>query len=96
MDPLWSRTGNELVYRSVPQSVQINRVSYTVTGDTFEAKRPQVWLAKIAPGGPMMLAGLSADGKRVLMIVPIEQPKPLTRRPSRSTQWCSSRTSSTI
>ena len=35
MDPLWSRTGNELVYRSVPQSVQINRVSYTVTGDTM-------------------------------------------------------------
>ena len=54
IEPHWSRTGHDLVYRS---GDQILAASYTVKGDTFVAEKPRVWIAKSGMGGA---AGIAA------------------------------------
>jgi hypothetical protein len=61
--PHWSRTGNELVYRS---GSQLMTASYSVKGDTFVAEKPRVWIAAL--GGTMW--DLAPDGKRVAVVIP--------------------------
>jgi serine/threonine-protein kinase len=39
--PTWSRTGNELFYRTEDQSLMVT--TFTAAGDTFVASRPQLW-----------------------------------------------------
>ena len=49
--------------------------SYTVSGDTFVAEKPRVWMAKIGAGenGFGNAAwDLAPDGKRVVVAVPVE------------------------
>jgi serine/threonine-protein kinase len=79
--PLWSRGGHELVYQS---GDQLMSVAYTVTGDTFVAERPRVWIAKLGAAtldtatlGAAMLGGgyswdLAPDGKRVAVVTSAE------------------------
>jgi hypothetical protein len=43
-------------------------VRYTVTGDTFVAEKPRVWIAKL--GGSEW--DLAPDGKRVAVLTPVE------------------------
>jgi Tol biopolymer transport system component len=61
----WSRSGPELVYQSRDQ---LMAVRYTVTGDTFVAEKPRVWIAKL--GGSEW--DLAPDGKRVAVLTPVE------------------------
>lgn len=63
VDPQWSRTGHELVYRSGDQLMTAN---YSVTGDTFVAEKPRVWIAEL--GGTAW--DLAPDGKRVAVVIP--------------------------
>ncbi len=63
--PRWSRSGHELFYRS---GDQILAASYIVTGDTFVAEKPRVWIAKL--GGTQW--DLAPDGKRVAVVTPVE------------------------
>jgi serine/threonine protein kinase/Tol biopolymer transport system component len=68
-DPHWSRNGHDLLYRL---GDQIMAASYTVKGDTFVAEKPRVWIAKLGatPGGTQW--DLAPDGKRVLVLTPVE------------------------
>ena len=68
--PRWSRNGRELMYQA---GDQIMAVSYTVSGDAFVADKPRVWIAAL--GGPTTIANvwdLAPDGKRVLVVTPVE------------------------
>jgi len=64
----WSRTGNELMYRSRDQ---IMAASYTVKGDTFVVEKPRVWIAKL--GGTQW--DLAPDGKRVVVLTAVDTPE---------------------
>ena len=64
-DPIWSRNGHDLLYRS---GDQIMAASYTVKGDTFVPGSPRVWIAKL--GGTAW--DLAPDGKRVVVLTPVE------------------------
>ena len=54
---------------------QIMAASYTVSGDTFVADRPRVWIAKL--GGTQW--DLAPDGKRVAVLTPMESATPVTQ-----------------
>jgi serine/threonine-protein kinase len=68
----WSRSGLELVYRS---GDQVMAARYTVTGDTFAAEKPRVWIAKL--GGTEW--DLAPDGKRVAVLTPVRSAEAPTR-----------------
>jgi Tol biopolymer transport system component len=65
VEPRWSRSGHDLLYRS---GSQIMAVRYAVEGGTFVPEKPRVWLAKL--DGTMW--DLAPDGKRVLVVTPVE------------------------
>ena len=67
--PRWSRTGHELMYQS---GDQIMAASYTVKGDTFVAEKPRVWIAKLGAAAGAARWDLAPDGKRVLVVTPVE------------------------
>jgi Tol biopolymer transport system component len=66
-EPVWSRTGHELLYRS---GNEIMAVSYTVQGDSFVAEKARVWASDVAGPG----FDLAPDGKRVAVLTPVESP----------------------
>ena len=71
--PFWRRNGHDLIYES---GDQIMAASYTVKGDTFVAGKPSVWIAKL---GAHRSWDLAPDGKRLLVLTPVESaeaPKP--------------------
>ncbi len=61
--PLWSRTGQDLLYST--ESNTVMAVHYSAQGETFVADKPRVW-AK-SPGN---LYDISADGKRLVVLAP--------------------------
>jgi hypothetical protein len=61
--PRWSLTGRDLLYRS---GDQLLAVGYSVNGDAFVAEKPRVLFPAL--GG--ISAELSADGKRVAVLIP--------------------------
>ena len=70
IEPRWSPTGHELVYRS---GDQIMAASYTVKGDTLVAEKPRIWIAKLgAAAGSVAAWDLAPDGKRVAVVTPLE------------------------
>lgn len=70
--PRWSRSGHDLMYRA---GDKIMAAGYTVKGDAFLAENSRVWIAKLgaAPGAAAMW-DLSPDGKRVVVVTPVESP----------------------
>ena len=70
--PHWSSNGHELFYRS---NDQIMAVSYTVKGDTFLPEKPRVWIRKLRA----TMWDLARDGKRVLVVTPVESPETLNQ-----------------
>ena len=75
--PRWSRTGHDLLYQS---GDQIMAASYTVKDDTFVAEKPRVWIAKLGAAAGNGVWDLAPDGKRVLVVTPVES----AEGPSRS------------
>jgi Tol biopolymer transport system component len=67
--PMWSHTSQDLLYQS---GDQIMAVSYKVNGDSFQADKPRVWLAKVGGG---QVFGLAPDGKHVAVIAPVQTPE---------------------
>jgi WD40-like Beta Propeller Repeat len=57
INPVWSRSGRELLYLS---GDQIMTSSYTVSGESFVAEKPRVWAANL--GRPVTF-DLAPDGK---------------------------------
>jgi len=68
-NPVWSRTGHELLYQA---GDQIMTVSYTAKGDSFEADKPRVWLSKL---GGATAFDLAPDGKRIAALLPVDTPE---------------------
>jgi len=66
--PKWSRNGKELFYRT--QDSKIMMVTYTASGDSFRADKPQLWspgqFTNIAPGSYNF--DLHPDGKRFAVL----------------------------
>jgi serine/threonine-protein kinase len=56
--PVWSRKRQELFYRGADDAFMV--VNYTVTGETFEPGKPQMW----SEGKTLGDCDLAADGKR--------------------------------
>jgi Tol biopolymer transport system component len=69
IDPRWSRSGHDLLYES---GDQIMAASYSVKGDTFVADKPRVWIAKLGGAVGYTTWDLAPDGKRVLVVTPVE------------------------
>ena len=71
--PVWSPNGRDLLYQS---GDQIMAVAYTANGGRFVAEKPRVWLARL--GGFRAGFGtawdLAPDGKRVVVVTPVETP----------------------
>jgi serine/threonine-protein kinase len=73
--PVWSGNGHELFYRTEDQRIMV--VSYTVKGEAFIAEKPRLWAAKkLANVGLSGNLDLAPDGKRFLVLVPVESPEP--------------------
>jgi serine/threonine-protein kinase len=74
MNPVWSRTRNELFYRAEDQ--RIMAVSYTVKGDSFVPEKPRLWwgkqLANLGTGGNYDVA---PDSNRLVILMPAESPE---------------------
>ena len=68
INPVWSRSGRELLYLS---GDQIMTSSYTVSGESFVAEKPRVWAANL--GRPVTF-DLAPDGKRAIVLAPAETP----------------------
>ena len=62
--PLWSQASHELLYQS---GDQIMAVTYTVTGDSFHADKPRVWLDKFTGTA----FDLDPNGKRIAALMPV-------------------------
>lgn len=73
--PMWSRTGRELFFRS--QDDQIMVAGYTVNGDSFVPDKPRVWSEKRTAnfGNLVPTADLAPDGKRIAAIMFSERPE---------------------
>jgi serine/threonine protein kinase len=65
--PIWSRNARELLYRA---GDQLMAVTYTVIGDSFVADKPRLW-AKL---GAAIDFDLAPDGKRLVVLTPVETP----------------------
>ena len=73
--PVWSRTANELFYRT--EDLRLMVVPYTVTGDTFVAGRPRVWSdRRLHNLGLIGTFDLAPDGKRFAAVLSAEAPQP--------------------
>ena len=73
--PVWSRTANELFYRS--EDLRLMVVPYAVTGNTFVAGRPRVWSdRRLHNLGLTGTFDLAPDGKRVAAVFSAEPPQP--------------------
>jgi serine/threonine-protein kinase len=69
--PTWSRTGNELFYRTEDQLLMVT--TYTVAGDTFVAARPQLWSpARLARMGFVQNFDLAPDAQRFAVLMSAE------------------------
>ena len=67
-NPVWSRSAHELLYQA---GDQIMAVSYSVKGDAFVPDKSRVWAAQA--GGEFQ--DLSADGKRAVILSPVDAPE---------------------
>ena len=75
--PIWSRNGRQLFYEGPDHRVQV--VACTVKSDSFVAEKPRIWSGKqMADVGFFPTFDVAPDGKRVLALLPAEDPKPET------------------
>jgi serine/threonine-protein kinase len=78
--PVWSRTTNELFYRTEDQLLMVT--SYTVVGNSFVAGKPRVWSdRRLSNTGLTLNFDVAPDGKRFAALMPLESSVP--REPQR-------------
>ena len=66
--PRWSRNGRELFYRTATES-KIMVVTYTASGDSFQADKPQLWSpGQFTDRGATFNFDLHPDGKRFAVL----------------------------
>jgi serine/threonine-protein kinase len=72
--PLWSRTANELFYRTEDQLIMV--ASYTVENGSFTATRPRVWSqTRLFNTGLVQNFDLAPDGKRFAVLTSAGKPE---------------------
>jgi hypothetical protein len=68
LHPLWSRAGRDLLFVSPDNHVMA--VEYSLSGDSFQARTPRLWMEKpvgTTAGSPFDRSwDLTADGKRIV------------------------------
>jgi Tol biopolymer transport system component len=65
--PKWSRDGKELFYRTMDDKIMV--VSYTTSGDSFHADKPQLWSpGQFTDRGATYNFDLYPDGKRFAVL----------------------------
>lgn len=65
---MWSRNGKELFYRT-PTNSKLIVVTYTASGDSFRASKPQLWSpSEFADRGTTYNFDLHPDGKRFAVL----------------------------
>ncbi len=75
MMPTWARDGKTLFYRTPEQ--RIMAVTYSATGDAFDAAPPRVWSERrIANTGMTANLDIAPDGTRFAVLMPAEAPEP--------------------
>jgi hypothetical protein len=57
---------------SASRKLSLMAASYTIKGDTFVPSKPRVWIAKVGGGPQSVVWDLAPDGKRVMVITPVE------------------------
>jgi len=73
--PVWSRTANELFYRTEDQFLMVT--SYSVVGDAFVAAKPRLWSnTRLFNTGLVQNFALAPDGKRFAVLMSAENPEP--------------------
>jgi Tol biopolymer transport system component len=73
--PVWSRNGHELFYRTEDNRIMV--ANYTVKGESFLADKPRAWSGKqLANLGLAVNFDLAPDGKRFVVLMPVENPEP--------------------
>ena len=74
LNPVWSRNGRELFYRTVDGQIMV--APYTVNGDSFSADKPHAWSERrIACEGRLKNFDVPPDGKRIVALMPVEGPE---------------------
>jgi serine/threonine-protein kinase len=74
--PVWARNGRELFYRT--EDSRIMAATYSIDGETFVSDKPRVWsVAKLANTGLTPNFDLAPDGKRAVVLMPVERPAPV-------------------
>jgi serine/threonine-protein kinase len=72
--PVWSRTRNELFYRTEDQFLMVT--SYSSVGDSFVAVKPRAWSGKrLFNTGLVQNFSLAPDGKRFAVLMSAESPE---------------------
>jgi Tol biopolymer transport system component len=75
VQPLWSRDGHELFYRTEDQRIMI--AHYSVQGRSFVAEKPRVWFERqLADLGLTVNFDLAPDGKHFAVLMPAESRQP--------------------
>ena len=65
--PKWSRNGKELFYRTGDNKIMV--VTYTASGDSFRADKPQLWSpSQFSDRGGMFIFDVHPDGKRFAVL----------------------------
>jgi serine/threonine-protein kinase len=74
LNPVWSRNGRELFFRTLDGRIMV--AAYTLNGDSFNADQPHAWSERrIASHGTLKNFDVSPDGKRVVALMPAEGPE---------------------
>ena len=72
--PAWSSNGRELFYKTFDQHLMV--VPYTTTADSFVADKPRLWSATpLADTGTYPNYDVAPDGRRLVVLMPIEPPR---------------------
>ena len=72
---MWSRSGNELFYRTEDNRLMVS--TYTVVGDSFVAGKPRLWSdTRLVNMGLTQNFDLAPDGKRFAVLMSAEGTEP--------------------
>jgi len=71
--PMWSRTANELFFRTEDNQIMVAR--YRIQGDSFVPDKVRLWSEKrLANVGTVRNFDLAPDGKHIIALIPAETP----------------------
>ena len=64
--PVWSRSANQILYEDLDGYIHV--VDYALSGDSFSAGKPRLWLDRRISAGGGQFFDLAPDGKRIVAL----------------------------